>query len=401
MHGSVASLILLGDCLAFRALACRSFLDNRQASVYTHRLAPLSVGAGNLDGASAHEHEGQGERAMRVPSIDVYVSYRCNLRCSHCFLGEHLNTNLTYPYEALTSLVDTCPQWETEEVTLLGGEPTIYPHIVDLTYYIQAKGLHARLVTNGQRGFTAFMKNFEGPVKPTVYFSIDGSTPEVHEAIRGKGTFARLIANIERSRELGYQGFGIMSVSRPNAHDVIETLRLCDRLGLEHVNVHYVSNRGFATPESIVTFREWMSIRESIERASPTLSLGVRADHSLAPIGEYTGYCSVRAQDNLMFYPDGRVFICAMFFDVPGAHAFMWRNGRLESNLSAMSERSLAAAGGTDVCPAMAHVNPMLIDEAREMGCTVGCIYEKVDVRAGATSIEAARMSFERVKMHV
>jgi molybdenum cofactor biosynthesis enzyme MoaA len=61
---------------------------------------------------------------MQVPSIDVYVSYRCNLRCTHCFLGEHLNSNLTFSLQDLIALVDTCPQWGTEEITLLGGEPT-------------------------------------------------------------------------------------------------------------------------------------------------------------------------------------------------------------------------------------------------------------------------------------
>jgi MoaA/NifB/PqqE/SkfB family radical SAM enzyme len=327
---------------------------------------------------------------MNVPSIDVYVSYRCDLRCVHCFLGRHLSTNITFSLEDLTSLVDTCPEWGTGEVTLLGGEPTLYPHIVSLTKYIQGKGMHARLVTNGQRGFTRFMEEFDGAKPPTVYFSVDGSCAEVHDKIRGRGTFARLVANVERSRKLGYRAFGITSVTRVNAHDILATLRLCDRLGLEHVNVHYVTNRGFAKAESLVPFSEWSRLRESIEEASGGMRVAVRADHSLAPYDEYTGYCSVRRQDNLMFYPDGRVFICAQFFDVPGAHSFEWRNGRLTPNPAVRTEGSICAESTAPVCPAISYVNTDLLREAAGLGCTIGCIYEKVDVRQGATTIDSA-----------
>jgi hypothetical protein len=37
----------------------------------------------------------------------------------------------------------------------------------------------------------------------------------------------------------------------------------------------------------------------------------------------------------------------------------------------------------------MRHVNQNLIREAGELGCTIGCIYEKVDVRDGLTTIDS------------
>jgi MoaA/NifB/PqqE/SkfB family radical SAM enzyme len=254
--------------------------------------------------------------------------------------------------------------------------------------YIQSKGQRARLVTNGLHGFARFMDNFTGERPPIVYFSIDGSSPEAHDAIRGKGTFDKMIPNIRRSRQLGYTGYGIMSVNEQNAHDVVPTLQLCNDLGLEHVNVHFVTNRGYATEESIITFERWEEIRAEIEEASRGMRVTTRADHSLAKFGEYSGYCSVRAEDNLMIYPDGRAFICAMFFDVPGAHAFEWRDGRLHRNVGGRTELTIANSGTKTLCPAMEYVNPKLIDEAAGLGCTVGCIYEKVGVDRGTVTIE-------------
>jgi MoaA/NifB/PqqE/SkfB family radical SAM enzyme len=327
---------------------------------------------------------------MRVRSIDVYVAYACDLRCKHCFLGDHLNHKNRFSGEQLRQLVDVAArEWGTEEITLLGGEPTLHPNVIEVVNHIQARGLRARLVTNGQKGFELFLRRFTGATKPTVYFSIDGSEPTTHDYVRGAGTFERLIANIDRARDAGYPSFGIMSVMRCNAHDVLPTLRLCGALGLQHVNVHYVTNRGYASEDSVLPLRDWQELVQVIEQAEPLSNFAVRVDHSLAKHAQYSGYCSVREENNLMFFPDGRVFICAMFFDVPGAHAFVWREGQLLANRSLSTERGICREGSRSMCPAMRHVNQNLIREAGELGCTIGCIYEKVDVRDGLTTIDS------------
>jgi hypothetical protein len=218
--------------------------------------------------------------------------------------------------------------------------PIHRPHLKGIVYVVDGTIARIRGIDPNGRWHDddRFMDNFKGERPPIVYFSIDGSSPEACDAIRGRGTFDKLIPNIRRSQELGYMGYGIMSVNDQNAHDVVPTLRLCNDLGLEHVNVHFVTNRGYATEESVITFERWEEIRREIEVASRGMRVTTRADHSLAKFGEYSGYCSVRAEDNLMIYPDGRVFICAMFFDLPGAHAFEWHDGRLHRNQRGRTE---------------------------------------------------------------
>ena len=105
-----------------------------------------------------------------VPAIDIYVTYRCNLRCAHCFVGDNLNLKTNFPLESLKTLIRSCRQWKTQEITFLGGEPTIYPSIVEVIKLANSEGIKTRLITNGQQGFTKFMREICGGNIPSSRF---------------------------------------------------------------------------------------------------------------------------------------------------------------------------------------------------------------------------------------
>ncbi|MFJ8198231.1 radical SAM protein [Streptomyces sp. NPDC096152] len=316
--------------------------------------------------------------------MDIYITYRCNLRCTHCFVGDNLATAQSFAFESLTRLIaDVRQRWQAEEVTFLGGEPTLYPRIVDAVHLVQQQGLHARLVTNGLHGFRAFVDHFEGLRPPTVGVSIDGSGPETHDAVRGKRAFERMVANIAHARERGYQLFGIMSVSRTNAHDAVNILRLCERLGLTWVNIHYVSNRGFATPDMVLSVPEWQALTREIEEESANLSTDIRLERTFVPADNHRRSCAVRSHDNLLFLPDGRVFLCPMFIDVPDAHSYTWSGSQLLGRPGRRTEAMLCAPTSSVHCPALRHVNPQLRDAVAEAGLEMSCVLEKTRLSRG------------------
>ncbi len=320
---------------------------------------------------------------MIVPSIDIYVTYRCNLRCSHCFVGDNLNLNSHFDFDDLYALIRSLHHWKTEEVTFLGGEPTLYPRIVEAVELVQSLGMKTRIVTNGLHGFATFMKRFDGPIKPFIGFSLDGSNAQIHDQIRGRGNFMKLMANIEQSRVFGYQSFSIVSVSRQNADDILALLDLCEEIGFEYVNVHYITDRGFATAEMVLSVEEWQQTYRRIENHSRTLNIDLRVERTFIPQTEFAGSCAVREQNNLMFFPDGRVFTCSMFIDIPNAHSFTWTRQGLIPNQGPHNERMLCADKVTVHCPAMRYVNPAISQQAEQHFCAINCIYEKVRLRKG------------------
>lgn len=327
--------------------------------------------------------------ARPIPSIDIYATYRCNLRCSHCFLGSKLDEATHFDFDLLQALIKVAPSWGTEEITFLGGEPSLYPNLNQAIQMVQERGMRARIVTNGQKSFEKFMDASEGPNLPHICFSIDGSNSDMHDAVRGRGAFDRLIHSVSTAHEKGYPTSGIISLARSNADDCERLLELSARLGFQYVNVHYVTNRGFATEESVLSIGEWLSVVRRIELKSESLELDVRVERTFTPQKEFSGSCAVREESNLMFFPDGRVFMCAMFIDVKDAHSYTWTHKGLVPNYSGASERKVCEAETPVHCPAMALVNRAVRDQARERGMAVRCIYDKSCLRLGRERIAA------------
>jgi MoaA/NifB/PqqE/SkfB family radical SAM enzyme len=312
-----------------------------------------------------------------IPSIDVFITNRCGLRCSHCFLGESLNLNLDMDFGLFQQLVRAAKQWNTEEFTFLGGEPTLYPQLADAIQLAQMEGYKTRIVTNGHASYLKFIENFKGNSLPFICFSMDGSNEQIHNSIRGRGSFGILLKSIKRSKELGCALGGIVAVSRQNAHNIQELIYLYDSLGFEYLNVHYVTNRGFAKPEIVLSIEEWKTIYNIIKDISGHIKTKIRVEKTFYGGGHTQLKCAVAEKSNLMFFPDGRVFMCMMFIDVPNSHSFMWTGNGLELNKAITSEQLIIRGETGAGCPAIRYVNSLIAEEAAGKKELVQCIYEK------------------------
>lgn len=319
-------------------------------------------------------------RGLSAKSIDVFVTYRCSLRCKHCFVGDRLDLRTDFPISLFAKLVEAARSWNTDEITFLGGEPTLYPHLTEAIELAATNGYQTRLVTNGHRSYARFLRAMAEKSLPAICFSLDGSSSQSHDTVRGHGTFSELIKNIEISTRRGAEIGGILSISTQNAHDVPATLRLCNELGFQYVNVHHVSNRGFASSDMVLPLLDWQKVCSEIDTIAPSLTTAIRLERTFVRGGNLL-HCAVREQSNLMFLPDRRVYMCMMFIDIPGSHSFTWTENGLIPNKGANSEQQMAATVGLQGgCPAFSLVNPRLANEAAALGQAVACIYEKEEL---------------------
>ncbi len=322
---------------------------------------------------------------MKISSMDIYVTYRCNLRCAHCYVGERLNTNRNMDYDMFERIIARCKEWQTEVVSFLGGEPTLYPHIVPAIKQAQALGLNTRLVSNGTSGFAKFLQKFDGETLPYLYFSIDGSNEAGHDAVRGPGVFRQLITNVKRARELGYRATGVISLHKRNAHDAVATVKLVESLGLECANIHFVTDRGFAGADMVLSIPEWFDVCKKLNEAAKDLTIPLRVEKTFLPgIGTLPS-CAVHDQSNMVVYPDGRVYFCNLFIDLPDGHSYTWTNDGLLPNQNRLNERTICAESGCGHCPAMRYVNQDVENEARRQNFTIGCIYNKDRILPGVS----------------
>jgi radical SAM protein with 4Fe4S-binding SPASM domain len=81
------------------------------------------------------------------------------------------------------------------KIGIWGGEPLVYKGITELMSCIKTKGLEVGLVTNGY-----FLEKYAGDIVANMDLlgvSLDGPE-EIHDKLRGKGTFAKVIRGLEK-----------------------------------------------------------------------------------------------------------------------------------------------------------------------------------------------------------
>lgn len=71
----------------------------------------------------------------------------------------------------------TLIQQKVTEINLAGGEPTLWPHLIELAQYIRSKVLKVSLIHNGSAPLGVYREI--APYLTTCGFSIDSVNPEL------------------------------------------------------------------------------------------------------------------------------------------------------------------------------------------------------------------------------
>ncbi|MEU7843838.1 radical SAM protein [Micromonospora sp. NPDC049114] len=329
---------------------------------------------------------------VHVPAADIYLTYRCNMRCRHCFVGPALDRGTDLPKAALISFLQTArPEWETREISFLGGEPTLYPHIDFAIQLGRELGYHMRVVSNGGSSLLRLMKR-HGAEDFDLAVSLDAASPARHDALRRRGSFRTAVESITVGRQQGRRVSAILSVGRHNLDQALDTLLLLGRLGVDHVNVHYVTDRGFASADMLASPEEWRHLRDQIIGSSGLPD--VRFEGTFRPAGRSLS-CAAEQESMLMLFPDQRIYSCTMFVGLPDGNAHRWRDGSLIRN-ERFRSRYRPTGEPSGHCPAASFVNEGLPRSAEAAGCTIGCIFDKEFITARQAGHAAVTQKIDR-----
>lgn len=136
--------------------------------------------------------------------VTLYPTNRCNLRCSICWQREFEFETAEMPEERLLRLVDECADAGVRDWLIVGGgEPMVRGDTVTaVAHRIMERGMNGCLQTNGTMLRDSHMKALIEMKWPSVIISLDGSTEEINDRIRSKGSFSGAVKTIRRLAEL-------------------------------------------------------------------------------------------------------------------------------------------------------------------------------------------------------
>lgn len=140
----------------------------------------------------------------RIPlDASLELTFRCNLRCVHCYVNAPAEDRDAKDRELTAAevcrIADEAVDLGCLSLLLTGGEPLLRPDFPEIYRRLKRKGLLLTLFTNGTT-LTPRLADLLAEWPPhEVEVTIYGSTPAVYEAVSGiPGSYRRCLAGLER-----------------------------------------------------------------------------------------------------------------------------------------------------------------------------------------------------------
>ena len=219
-------------------------------------------------------------------SHEVYIELtnRCNLSCAYCYAelgGRVYKGRRVMPMDLdfgkikemlLDMKANMKKPWF---IDLAGGEPTLYPHLMELLRFIgEYIGVPTSLYTNGTMITEKMAKEFADIQKTydfTVLISIDSFNPQVNNTYRGKTE--RALSSVEI---LHNAGVGMELSFTPVQSDFRESFEKAKKYDIQKIRVN--SLRPSATGEfDYIKYRQYMRKEtfEAMDKAGKEIGIGV------------------------------------------------------------------------------------------------------------------------------
>ncbi|MFI2204721.1 radical SAM protein [Streptomyces sp. NPDC020192] len=224
----------------------------------------------------------------RVRMLYLQLLYRCNYTCKHCFHGELLKEPDQFELDEARSILDHFREvYRLDAVTLLGGEPLLYPHIAEVSAYAKQIGLDVEICTNGHRGFRSRIEAI-APSIDKFRVSLDGLMLH-HDLIRQRGSFEGAIEMIDLAVGLGLTTGATMTVTDSTLDDVAPLARMLEEHGVTELKLHALRLVGNAAKHpdlEVVDIDRYADLHQQIREACLGIQVIYDSDLSPEPAGE-------------------------------------------------------------------------------------------------------------------
>lgn len=149
-----------------------------------------------------------GDRSPLIGSLKI--TKKCTLQCRHCPWIYGNKTELSV--EQWKRIIYKLKRQGIRSVVIEGGEPLLYKDLKELIYFCRKLGLTTTVASNATMSLSGYYPD-------KFYVSVDGMR-EQHDALRGKGSFDKMVNNLKTA---GVDIIALVSISTLNM-DYIEKI---------------------------------------------------------------------------------------------------------------------------------------------------------------------------------
>lgn len=156
------------------------------------------------------EEYAQGGRLL---SMEIEFNRECNFNCIYCYAQNGANGKTELTKDECKDVINQANKLGARKIVILGGEPMLYPHIMEMLKFIKGLGMDIELFTNGTNITEAAARELsEDGV--TVVLKMNTSDEKLQDNLSGrKGAYKHIHTAFKNLKKAGYPQTNSMGIS--------------------------------------------------------------------------------------------------------------------------------------------------------------------------------------------
>ncbi len=232
------------------------------------------------------------DQNLQKPALISWnVTFRCPLRCPHCYMDAREGDNRAeLGTEDALKVIDQIAALGTRVLILSGGEPLLRSDIFELATYARECGLHVSMGTCGILidDDVAIRMKKAGIRKAAI--SLDSAEPQMHDRFRGlPGAWSRTVEGIRACLRHSVGVQVNITILQENYRQIAEIISFCESLGVTEFQLFFLVPTGRGTAVEDITPEMYETIIHTVMEKTASGTVTIRP--TCAP-----QYTRIRAQ---------------------------------------------------------------------------------------------------------
>jgi len=149
-------------------------------------------------------------RNKRLLSMEIDFSVHCNFHCPYCYISEKSSIENELTIEEIHDVILQAKNLGAKRIIILGGEPMIYPHTLDVIEFIRGQDIEVEMFTNGSL-ITADVAKQLFNNNARVVLKMNTLFEDIQDMLAGKkGAFQVIQDAFKNLRDAGYPSRGAL-----------------------------------------------------------------------------------------------------------------------------------------------------------------------------------------------
>lgn len=269
---------------------------------------------------------------MEIKSAWLTTNRSCNCRCEWCYAQKTLERSKYMDFEKAQIAIQELKKCHVKKIVLIGGEPTIYKHFLELVRYIRENDINCTVATNGIAfANLEFSKDTIKAGVNNINISLKAASEDEYVKYTGTKSLGKVLKGYRNLKQIGFKPVISYVIVNDNQYDFDRLVDLLERNHIDHVGFQFVKPvLELNQTTSIMDLRKMASfvdyiymkmkhtqIKYSIEVSFPLCLINKHVLDNMINEKKIVTCCHVQRGSGIVFDTDFKVLPCNHFAEYP------------------------------------------------------------------------------------